>query len=117
MPGQQLVIPLGSGLPDPAQQPAALPWPARGVAAPLWLDVVSHPLGSGPGSALCGPSGEVREAGLPSDLIQNIVCSALSRLLGHAVRRLVAWHPRVGRDPEDDDLVIVVGHQGVRSPR
>ena len=72
--------------------------------------MVDHPLESGPGSALGGPPGEVREAGLPPDVIRDVVCSVLGRLFSHAVRDLIAPDACVRWSPSDADLVAV-GHQ------
>ena len=33
--------------------------------------------------------------------------AVLGSLLGHAIRRLVAWHPCVGRDPEDATSLLL----------
>ena len=64
-----------------------------------------NPLGHASGSTLGYPSEEVREAGLPADLVPNTVSRARGRLLGQAIGKLILGHPLVSRNPQESDRI------------
>ena len=81
-----------------------------GAVPPPRAHVGRNPLDRAPGSTLGHPSGEAREAGLPTDLVPNTVSGAHGRLLSQAILsqaigKLTPGHPLVSWNPQESDLV------------
>ena len=102
---QQLVILAGKRLSNTPQLLSPETGPPRWGVSAFWFDVGGNPLRCSPESALNRPPREVREAGLPPDLVWYLMGLAFGGLLGELVGLLIAGNTGVGRDPEERDLI------------